>query len=62
MDPSRGTIDAAPSWRALEILRRLYTILIYGCRNRPADHLAKTRLKAFLEQHLGDHQLPDGVG
>jgi hypothetical protein len=26
-----------------EILRRLYTILIYGCRNRPDDQIRKTR-------------------
>src|SRR5207245_11285290 len=31
-----------------EILRRLYTILIYGCRNRPAGPLAKTRLKNMV--------------
>jgi hypothetical protein len=28
-----------------EILKRLYTILIYGCRSRPADQVAKTRFK-----------------
>jgi hypothetical protein len=30
-----------------EILRRLYTILIYGCRNRPDGQVAKTRFKTW---------------
>jgi hypothetical protein len=29
----------------LQILRSLYTILVYGCQNRPADQVAKTRFK-----------------
>jgi hypothetical protein len=29
----------------LEILKRLYAILIYGCRNRPKGQIAKTRFK-----------------
>ena len=29
----------------LQILRSLYTILVYGCRNRPAGQVAKTRFK-----------------
>jgi hypothetical protein len=28
-----------------EILRHLYTILVYGCRNRPVGQIAKTRFK-----------------
>jgi hypothetical protein len=30
-----------------QILRALYTILIYGCRNRPNGQLAKTRFKTW---------------
>jgi hypothetical protein len=30
-----------------EILRYVYTILIYGCRNRPQEQVAKTRFKTW---------------
>jgi hypothetical protein len=32
-----------------EILRALYTILIYGCRNRSADLISKTRFKDWYD-------------
>jgi hypothetical protein len=32
-----------------KILRALYTILIYGCRNRPANQVSKTRFKDWYD-------------
>jgi hypothetical protein len=39
-DPIEWTMQHRP-----QILRRLYTIMIYGCQNRPAGQVAKTRFK-----------------
>jgi hypothetical protein len=41
-DPLRWTLD-----HRAQILRCLYTILIYGCRNRPTDLVAKTRFREW---------------
>jgi hypothetical protein len=41
-DPIAWTRD-----QRAEILRCLYTIMIYGCRNRPAGQVAKTRFKTW---------------
>jgi hypothetical protein len=41
-DPIAWTQNSRP-----RILRALYTILLYGCRNRPAGQVAKTRFKTW---------------
>jgi hypothetical protein len=58
MDPSRVTTDAAPSWRSGDAFTRSSSM---AAGTGPQTTWQRRVLKAFLGQHVGDHQLPDGV-